>query len=103
MNLLQMLPARYAKAITAVVGAAITYIETVGVHWDLKAALLYFGLVLGVGAVPNATPAPPTVLSGRPLVAAAPAEPPANANFALPVPPPFNTTPVPPPVQGAQF
>jgi hypothetical protein len=52
--MISLIPARYAKAITTLVGALITYIETIGPHWDLKAALLYIGLILGVGAVPNA-------------------------------------------------
>lgn len=58
MSLLTLLPARYAKAIATLIYALIAYITAYGPVWHLQPALIAIGGILGVGAIPNSTPAP---------------------------------------------
>ena len=51
------LPAQYAKFITALAAAAVTYLTVYGAVWHLQAALVMAGGALAVLGVPNA-PAP---------------------------------------------
>lgn len=53
-----LLPARYAKAIAALVAALITYAEAYGATWHLVPALIAIGGILGVTGVPNQSAAP---------------------------------------------
>lgn len=61
------IPARYAKFITALLGAAVGYLTAYGPVWDLQGALVMAGTALAVLGVPNAA---------APAVAAPPAPPP---------------------------
>lgn len=56
------IPAQYAKFITALASAAVSYLTVYGATWHLQAALVMAGGALAVLGVPNApAPAAPVV------------------------------------------
>ena len=48
------IPAQYAKFITALAAAAVSYLTVYGATWHLQAALVMLGGALAVLGVPNA-------------------------------------------------
>ena len=54
MNLVALLPARYAKAITSLIGSLIVYLQLYGATWHLVPAMTMIAAGLGVAGVPNA-------------------------------------------------
>jgi hypothetical protein len=53
---LNLIPARYAKALAALVAALVTYTEAYGPTWHLVPAMIAIGGILGVYGVPNTPP-----------------------------------------------
>ena len=58
------IPAQYAKFITALAAAAVSYLTVYGATWHLQAALVMAGGALAVLGVPNA-PAPAVPIPSR--------------------------------------
>lgn len=72
-NSVSLIPARYAKAITSLVGLLITYLQMYGATWHLVPAVTAVAAALAVLGVPNSpfiTPytkiMPPPVTGGLP-------------------------------------
>lgn len=74
-SMLSVLPTKYAKFLTSLVGALVLYVQLYGFVWKPVPAVYFIAASLGVMAVPNkaAAPAPPV-----PAPAPPPAPPAAN-------------------------
>lgn len=59
--MINLIPARYAKFITSLVGVFILYIEMYGATWHFVPAMLSVAASLGVMGVPNAAKAVPDI------------------------------------------
>ena len=60
------IPAQYAKFITALAAAAVSYLTVYGATWHLQAALVMAGGALAVLGVPNAPAPAATVTAPQP-------------------------------------
>jgi hypothetical protein len=88
---LQVLPAKYAKFITSLIGLLVIYLEMYGATWHLVPAAIAISAALGVMGVPNKTSVTPPVTP-----AVDPVTPPVTPPAAVPVPDPVWSSAPPP-------